>query len=190
MRYAIAFILLAACANAADIVLYSTTATPSSAYPAPIPRTGQTTSYFANDDGATTNGVASPVPRFTIVSSGARDNLTGLIWATNANFAGLQTWTNAMLYVASTNANGGYAGQTDWRLPNLRELISLWDAGRANPCIPTGHPFVGVVNDVYWTSTTLNPANPGFAFRVGFSFPIIAYPGKSTSAYVWPVRGP
>ena len=36
-----------------------------SAYPAPVPKTGQTISYAAGDDGALQKGVTWPVPRFT-----------------------------------------------------------------------------------------------------------------------------
>ncbi|MBF0551988.1 MAG: DUF1566 domain-containing protein [Deltaproteobacteria bacterium] len=52
-----------------------------SSYPAPVPRTGQTTSYGAGDDGALQKGVAWPNPRFTDNNNGTvTDNLTGLIW--------------------------------------------------------------------------------------------------------------
>src|SRR5215831_9628931 len=60
--------------------------TPVSVAPAPVPRTGQTTSYAARDDGALQKGVALPTPRFTNNNNGTiTDNLTGLIWLKNAN---------------------------------------------------------------------------------------------------------
>ena len=50
-------------------------------YPVMLPKTGQTTSYAAGDDGALQKGVASPNPRFTDNGNGTvTDNLTGLIW--------------------------------------------------------------------------------------------------------------
>ena len=54
-----------------------------------VPKTGQTTSFDANnpkrDDGALQRGVPSPNPRFTDNSNGTiMDNLTGLIWLKNA----------------------------------------------------------------------------------------------------------
>lgn len=53
---------------------------------APVPRTGQTTSYAPGDDGDLQKGVAWPVPRFTDNEDGTvTDNLTGLIWLTNAD---------------------------------------------------------------------------------------------------------
>jgi len=70
--------------------------------PAPVPQTGQTTSYAAGDDGATQRGVAWPSPRFTDnlvngVSNGTvTDNLTGLVWLKDANCFGVQNWTSAL----------------------------------------------------------------------------------------------
>ena len=61
------------------------------AQPAPIAKTGQTTSYATGDDGDLQNGVALPAwyPRFTDNGDGTvTDNLTGLMWAKNANMAG------------------------------------------------------------------------------------------------------
>jgi hypothetical protein len=75
--------------------------TPVSAAPAPVPRTGQTTSYAASDDGALQRGVVLPTPRFTDNSNGMiTDNLTGLIWlknanCPNANAAGTSKWNGS-----------------------------------------------------------------------------------------------
>ena len=40
----------------------------------------------------------------------------------------------------------------DWRLPNIRELMSLVDYGNS-PALPTGAPFLGCCWQV-WSSTT------------------------------------
>ena len=49
--------------------------------PAPVAKTGQTTSFASGDDGDLQEGVASPSPRFTNNGDGTvTDNLTGLIW--------------------------------------------------------------------------------------------------------------
>jgi Protein of unknown function (DUF1566) len=116
------------------------------AAPAPLQRTGQTTSYAARDDGALQKGVAWPNPRFTDNNGTITDNLTGLIWLKNANcigslypelsgWRGAVPWQQALDFVAGINAgtyncndtsNGG-THRTDWRLPNVRELFSLLD---------------------------------------------------------------
>jgi hypothetical protein len=127
---------------------------------APVPKTGQTNIYVVGDNGTYKTGVAWPNPRFTVMGntnagSGdpltncVRDNLTGLIWARNANLAknytnpvtgwtstdGTCTWyqafdviTNSAGPVNGTNTvNGaaGYGGTNDWRMPNICELKSL-----------------------------------------------------------------
>ena len=123
--------------------------------PAPVPKTGQTTSYATGDDGGLEEGVAWPDPRFTDKEDGTvTDNLTGLIWLKDANCMvtnypefdndeavgdlevtwqstagdGRVIWQHALDFVAGIN-DGTYpncgAGATDWRLPNRFELESL-----------------------------------------------------------------
>jgi hypothetical protein len=162
-------------------------------YNAGVPRTGQTTSYAAGDDGALQRGVAWPNPRFTDNSNGTvTDNLTGLIWLKNANCFGLQTWANALS--AANTLNSGECGLSDgsaegaWRLPNVREQQSLIDYGRFNPALPSGHPFTGVQTATYWTSTARADLT-SHAWGVTLNFGV-AYNTDKTSAFnVWPVRG-
>jgi hypothetical protein len=117
---------------------------------APVPQTGQITCYNVGgtviscagtgQDGEGQKGVKLPTPRFTDNANGTfTDNLTGLIWLRNANcHAGTPVvWEGALQAIASLNANGTMFGndcgdtsnngthQTDWRLPNIRELMSL-----------------------------------------------------------------
>lgn len=120
--------------------------TPVTATLAPVPKTGQTTSYAAGDDGALQKGVALPTPRFTDNSNGTiTDKLTGLVWLKKADCSQfLPTFGQALADVASLNTNGTMNGnncgdtsnegshQTDWRLPNIRELFSLVLSGFLN----------------------------------------------------------
>ena len=82
--------------------------TPVSAASAPVPRTGQTTTYAAGDDGSFQKGVELPTPRFTDNGNGTiTDNLTGLIWLKNANCPnGTRHWVTALADVASLNSTG------------------------------------------------------------------------------------
>ena len=103
------------------------------AYPAEVPRTGQTTCYNASgtvidcedtgQDGALQAGAVWPDPRFSDRGDGTiSDNLTGLVWAQNANLPnGFMTWQGALDYVAGMNA-GTYPnlGYTDWRLAQYK----------------------------------------------------------------------
>ena len=84
-----------------------------------------------------------------------------------------------------TNYSGSH---TDWRLPNFKELESLIDAERFNPALPLGHPFSGVQSHYYWSATTY-AASTVSAWYVYFGVGYVYTYCKSSSNYVWPVRG-
>ena len=162
---------------------------------AAVPKTGQTTSYSATggEDGDLQKGVAWPSPRFTDNANGTvTDNLTALIWLKNANCFGARTWeqalanANALANGQCTLTDGSTAGQ--WRLPNVREQQSLIDYGRVNPALPTGHPFSGVQTNNYWSATTY-AYNTSNAWIVLLNYGNVLAGGKTSSYYVWPVRG-
>ena len=158
---------------------------------APVPMTGQTTSYGTRDDGDLKMGAAWPTPRFTDNQNGTvTDNLTQLIWMKNAGALGTKTWDQAL-----ADANGlksGDAGLTDgsqageWRLPNLRELQSLFDYGRHSPALPKDHPFMGVQTS--WSSTT-SAFLTHTAWAVYSDDGFIGLNAKSSTISVWCVRG-
>jgi len=192
---------------------------------APVAKTGQTNTYptvnyVLGDDGTTRIGMGWPTNRFSPVAlSGEetnqiRDNVTGLIWARNANIASNTTWATGWSSVLGTctwyqafdvitNYNGpvngtngnlghGYGGTNDWRMPNVLEVLSLCDFSQG---LPSGHPFVRV-KDYYWTSTTLS-SSPTIAWLVSFGYCSLNRTlGTKTAAgsggvfpYLWPVRG-
>jgi hypothetical protein len=174
----------------------TTTVSGNTVYPAPVPKTGQTISYAAGDDGALQKGSASPIPRFTDNNNGTvTDNLTGLIWLKYANPCGPKNWADAIAYC--NNLGSGTAGLSDgsvvgdWRLPNVKELHSLIDFGRYNPSLPAGHPFTGVQSDYYWSGTS-SAASTNDAWSVAMNYGYVnGTPIKSDPSYfVWPVKGP
>jgi len=158
---------------------------------APVARTGWKTSYQANDDGMFQKGVAWPTPRFANNGDGtATDNLTGLMWTTNANIYGPSaTWSNAVTNCTACTV-GGY---TDWRLPNIRELQSLIDYTINNYPIPAGHPFnFGTGgNGRYWTSTAgaYNSSTKAWYVNIYNSVGGSSTDDKTSSYNMWPVRG-
>ena len=162
--------------------------------PAPVPKTGQTTTCATGDDGDLQKGVIWPYPRFTDNLDGTiTDNLTGLIWLKNANCFGSRSWNNAL-----SDCNGlssGYCGLTDgsnagdWRLPNYKELFSLVDAENYNPALPSGHPFTNVQLYYYWSSTTFAEQTFNVWVVPIYSGGVYNYSKGGGPAHVWPVRG-
>jgi hypothetical protein len=159
---------------------------------APVEKTGQTTLYAAGDDGDLEKGVAWPDPRLTDNGDGTvTDNLTGLIWLTNANCFGEKSWS-AALNDCNTLASGT-CGLTDgsvagdWRLSNIKEFQSLIDYGSTPFVLPSGHPFVNV-GGWYWSSTTIE-TDSIYAYVGIMPFGCVTYCPKTNNYSVWPVRG-
>lgn len=114
------------------------------------------------------------------------DSETGLMWTTDANlFSTTKTWQEAIDYCKNLSIEG-YSG---WRLPSVKELLSLIDYATYNPALPADHPFLNVQPSYYWSSTAY-ASNPYCAWVVGMWYGGVDFDGKSYYYYyVWPVRG-
>ena len=150
----------------------------------------------AGNDSYLRRGVLWPSPRFTDNGNGTvKDNLTGLIWLNNANCFGAQTWSqsltdaNGLASPSCGLSDGSTAGQ--WRLPNVRELLSLIDYDHASPAIPPLSPFTGVQASVrYWSSTNVTNNADKNAWDIDFDIGTVNRNQPKTDLYyVWPVRG-
>jgi hypothetical protein len=167
-----------------------------------VPATGQTECWDepgdpidcagTGQDGEYQTGVAVG-PRFTDNGDGTvTDNLTRLIWLKNADCFGLRTWTEALS--DANSLQDGSCGLTDgsvagnWRLPNIRELHTLFDYGQYDPALPSAHSFSGVQLERYWSSSTRakDPFNAWCAFPSNGS---VGYGPKQFTSRLWPVRG-
>jgi len=154
-------------------------------------QTGATLSYQDNGDGTIT------------------DLNTGLQWEkknsldTTPNFSNLHDADNTYLWSGNgsqetiwdwlddVNAEGGtgFAGHTDWRIPNVKELQSIVDYGVFWPSIDPA--FGDTAASIYWSSSTLAVV-PALAWLVNFSFGLVDFSigdGKSNSIFVRAVRG-
>jgi len=162
--------------------------------PAPVPQTGQRTVSGTGDDGALQMGIEwDAATRFTDNGDGTvLDKLTGLIWLKQANCFGSRAWTPALSDSAGLQA--GSCGLTDgsadldWRLPNVRELLTLVDYGEYSPALPASHAFSGVQTSFYWTSTTVDYAS-SCAWAVDLFEGDPSVTDKAHTCYVWPVCG-
>jgi hypothetical protein len=151
-----------------------------------VPKTGQTTSYADYDDGYYQKGYPKTGNRFTNNGDGTiTDNATGLEWVANPTAAGVgdsYAWADAIAACEGLT----YAGHSDWRLPNVKELQSIIDFRRYNPTIDT--TYFTSQSDLYWSSTTF--ANyDGFAWYATFYDGSVGYGDKTSACYIRPVRG-
>jgi hypothetical protein len=149
--------------------------------------------HGTGQDGELKKGVPSAEPRFSDNHDGTvTDNLTKLIWLKNADPFGERKWEDSVDR-ARRLASGSHdlkdnssAGQ--WRMPNLRELLSLIDYGRYKPIIPHSHPFENVQEAIYWTSTSLTPA-AHMAWMMTLGIGPTVFDIKDSLNRTWPVRG-
>lgn len=136
--------------------------------------------------------LTTPDSDFADVGNGTvRHVPTGLIWkrcaegqtwngSTCTGTAEAYTWEQAFQRTAAVNAGsqGWNAGQSDWRLPNQKELRSIVERGCANPSINltqfpatpvsyfwSGSPFAGL-SDNAW-SVYFFYGSDGFAYSRG-----------------------
>ncbi len=105
------------------------------------------------------------------------DHKTGLIWQKGE--PGYMTWQSALNYCENLNL----ANNSDWRLPNIKELESLTDDTRYNPAIDTNF-FPNAHASNYWSSATF-AANPRNAWYVNFGYGYVDYSYKGSYVYYY-----
>jgi hypothetical protein len=158
-----------------------------------------TTSCTAGNPNTTSLIESTPTSDFA--PFGAADvtvthNKTGLMWkrcaeglsgascATGA--ATTMTWANA-LKAANTTNTAAFAGYTDWRLPNEKELNSIVEFCGYNPSI-NQTAFPATPPALFWSGSSYVP-NPADAWDVFFGSGFTNANYKANSYYVRLVRG-
>jgi hypothetical protein len=187
--------------------------------PQPLPATGQTTCWDSagrviacagtGQDGDIRAG--APLGYTDNGDGTITDTRTGLMWekkslegtvTTNLHHRDrMYTWADAFAeHVTGLNAGGGFAGHTDWRLPNIKELQSIADYEHANPSVPSAFNIGCVASCTvltcsctassafYWSSST-SPGVPANALGVHFSPFNVVHFEKRNPAFVRAVRG-
>jgi pimeloyl-ACP methyl ester carboxylesterase len=167
-----------------------------------LPQTGQTKCYDTagteitcagtGQDGEIRAGVPWPNPRFTpgigLEADCMIDNLTGLMWPKNGNLSNsTKNWNNAIDYVGTMNSGGGLCGHSDWRLPNVNELESLFNGSSNTATWLNSQGFMYVNMNFYWSSTT-SAYDTDKAWSVDMRYGDWYGFSKTVSFCVWPVR--
>jgi hypothetical protein len=105
------------------------------------------------------------------------DNTTGLMWkqcsegvstsntACDTGSSNTYTWQGALAQAQNVNT-GGFAGYSDWRLPNIKELGSLVETACGNPSINVN--FFPEPTGAYFWSSTPDPSDSTLAWRIYF----------------------
>ena len=97
------------------------------------------------------------------------------------------TWQAALQQAATVNAGGGYVGQSDWRLPNIKELTSIVEWACSQPPInETLFPDTPI--GFFWSSST-RVSSPTLAMGFYFTNGQGSFSLKSNGQYVRLVRG-
>ena len=119
-------------------------------------------------------------PRLTIDGATVHDNTTGLTW-TRETLPGRSNWADAKK-AASECRVGDF---TDWRLPTIKELLSIVDYERKAPAID---PVFQCESSWYWTSTPLTSSPSAFAWGVIFGYGLSNWNGQDGVGFVRAVR--
>lgn len=80
----------------------------------------------------------------------------------------IYTWDQALQYPQTLNSGIGYAGYTDWRLPNTKELESLVEEACYSPAINATY-FPNTLTSSYWSSSP-KAYNSDEAWYVDFGY--------------------
>lgn len=142
-----------------------------------LPKTGQRTQYVLGDDGTYEAGwwigrlnVGNKVrfvPKTINGDAVVFDRATGLTWAADGDEAGCNNGEVGTFAAAIAYANGlDFAGETDWRVPNITELQSILEYKGTSPL--TYVHFPNTKNQMYWMATT-NSIDTTTAYAVYFS---------------------
>jgi hypothetical protein len=135
-------------------------------------------------------------------TSGLRDMASTYTWystngTTNGGNAGDNTDTttcnstlascNTQAYVTAVNAGNGLCNASDWRLPTLRELLTLVLADGSSPSIDPA--YFPNTQGAFWSGSTYVVPDPSDAWLVGFNGGSAGAAGKSSYYTVRLVRG-
>jgi len=171
------------------------------------PDTGQTTSYtdtFGEDSDYSINPQSytklgsggEKLPDTATFEDGwimTKDNVTGLIWevktddGTLHDMVNVYSWSDTIDFITAVN-NEHFGGFSDWRMPTIKELLSIVNCDQSYPSIDIFF-FPKTISYHYWSNNTKVSATSS-AWYASFSY---GYSGsdraKTYRFYVRAVRG-
>lgn len=132
-----------------------------------LPKTGQIISYQSGDDGDlevgwwqgrlnANNRTRFKPKAYVAMEPVILDFATGLMWpydgsGASCNSGNVLNWAAAIDFALTLD----FGGFSDWRVPNLREILSICSQGLQNPSTyPTFFNTLGPPYYQYWSSTT------------------------------------
>ena len=130
-------------------------------------------------------GAGIPQVRHHFVDNGngtITDLDTGLMWQ-QGEVASQTNWEGALGYATALTLGG----QSDWRLPNIKELQSLNDETLVAPSISMTY-FPGATASRYWSSTSMH-GTTNEAWFLDCQYGVTSYANKTTNLLVRCVRG-
>ena len=123
----------------------------------------------------------SSVARFEAVDKIVRDHERKLEWTRGNVSEKRLTWAEAKEACEKLELAGG-----GWRLPDIKELLSLVDYGRHRPAID---PAFACESAWYWSSTAYAPSPADYAWYVLFYHGNAYYNDRYYLGFVRAVRG-
>jgi hypothetical protein len=187
-------------------------------YSNPVPDTGQTKCYDKSQEitcpspgepfyGQDANYTINPQSYTKLDANGndrpddapwpwamVRDNVTGLVWEMKADDGSIHdkyntyNWSDALdVFIATLNSDN-FGGYSDWRLPTVKELMSIVSSDTVFPSINTTF-FPNTGSHHYWSST-IYADDPSVAWVVDFGGGSVDGISESSGTlYVRAVRG-
>ncbi len=112
-----------------------------------------------------------------------QDRRTGLLWEREPDREH-EVWRRSLERCATKTVGG----QTGWRAPTIEEIKTLVDTEQQDPSLPSGHPFLGIRSEIFWTSTP-DPAFDMVAWQQSFLTGQAVTDQKSGMRRLWCVLG-
>ena len=101
----------------------------------------------------TSADASAPAGRYQTTSATVYDTKTRLTWQRPAALSPTATWADAKTFCSLVV--GTLVGGTGWRLPTLKELLTIVDYSQATAPIIDQSAFPGTPSERFWSSSPL-----------------------------------